>query len=198
MSAQPIPEPISREEYLAADLASEERLEFVGGVITAMSGVSYPHSTILGNLSLTLGSRLKDRSCRPHTSDLRVSTPSHDSYFYPDCLVVCDKPVFEEETFDTLTNPTVLFEILSPSTEARDRGEKFWHYRTIPTMQEYVLLSQSAAVVETYRRDGEQWVLTIAQGLDANMRLESLGIEMPLRELYLDVEFTKQMPGPSS
>lgn len=110
-----------------------------------------------------------------------------------------DGPISQEDYLAAdLTNPTVIFEILSPSTEARDRGEKFWHYRTIPAMQEYVLLSQSAAVVETYRRDGEQWVLTIAKGLDASMRLESLGMEVPLRELYLDVKCTKQMPGPAS
>lgn len=191
MTAQPIPEPISREEYLAADLASEERLEFVGGVITAMSGVSYSHSTILGNLFIALGSALKDSRCRPHSSDLRVSAPSLNSYFYPDCLVVCEEPEFEEEAFDTLTNPTVIFEILSPSTEARDRGVKFSHYRSIPSMQEYVLLSQSAAIVETYRRDGEQWILTIAQGSEANMKLESLGVEVSLREIYSGVDFTK-------
>lgn len=189
MDVLPIDGPISREDYLAADLASDERLEFAGGVITAKPGSSYAHSSINGNLLVALFSRLKGKGWKPFGSGLRITSLATSGYFYPDGLVLRGEPLFEEETFDTLSNPTVLFEILSPSTEARDRGEKFWHYRTIPTMQEYVLLSQSAAVVETYRRDGEQWVLTIAQGLDAIMRLESLGIEVPLRELYLDVEF---------
>lgn len=150
MDALPIDGPISREDYLAADLAIDERLEFADGVITAKPGSGYAHSSINGNLLAALSSRLRGKGCQALGSGLRVK--SSGGYFYPDGLVLRGGPQFEEGVFDTLTNPTVIFEILSPSTEARDRGEKFAHYRTIPTMREYVLLSQSAAVVETYRR----------------------------------------------
>lgn len=115
---------------------------------------------------------------------MRVSIPTARSYFYPDVGVVCEEPRFEDEVFDTLLNPIVVIEVLSPSTEAYDRGEKFAHYRQLTTLQEYVLIAQDQIRVEHYRRQERQWIFTDFEGTDEMLRLPSIKCELPLQDIY--------------
>ena len=121
--------------------------------------------------------------------DLRIGIPTANSYFYPNVGVVCEEPRFEDDVFDTLLNPIVVVEVLSPSTEAYDRGEKFAHYRQLPSLQEYVLVAQDRVLVEHYRRQEKQWVLTDYRRLDETLPFPSIHCELPLQEIYERVTF---------
>lgn len=118
---------------------------------------------------------------------MRVSIPSVKSYFYPDVGVVCEEPRFEDDVFDILLNPIAIIEVLSPSTETYDRGDKFAHYRQLHSLQEYVLVSQDKVCVEHYVRQTEQWVLTDFQKLEQHLPLTSIQCELPLQEVYESV-----------
>ena len=145
-------------EYLAFERASEEKHEFADGEIVATSGGTLEHSAVAANLLRDLGVALVGRPCRPLTSDMRIRTRSGRS-FYPDGSVVCGRPTFHDDARDLLTNPTVVIEVLSDSSEAYDRGEKFDHYETIPELREYVLASQKAPRIEVFTRQGDDaWV----------------------------------------
>ena len=124
---------------------------------------------------------------------MRVSAPVTSSYFYPDVVVVCEKPRFEDDVFDILLNPIILVEVLSPSTEAYDRGEKFSHYRPLASLQEYILVSQDKVLVERYRRPkkhetvpvtAQDWIFTAFQALEDILPLTSIQCELPLQEIY--------------
>jgi Uma2 family endonuclease len=181
---------ISAEEYLAIEEASENRNELVGGVIVAMSGNRYPHVVIVDNLILELNGRLRGKPCRVRSTDLKVKVELTDSYFYPDLVGICGKPIFEAPSEVTLLNPTILIEVLSPSTEAFDRGKKFLHYQQIPTLKEYVLISQVEARVEFYARgESQAWTYKMVSGLEAIARFDSIDCAVPLAEIYQEVEF---------
>ena len=124
---------ISPEAYLAAERASESRSEYYEGHIIAMAGASLKHNKIAMNLYREVGSFLKGSICNILPSDMRVSTPSHDSFMYPDAVIVCGEPQLEDDKFDTLLNPSAIFDILSPSTSNMDKGRKFFFYREIPS-----------------------------------------------------------------
>jgi Uma2 family endonuclease len=176
------------EEYLARERRSEIKHEYWNGFVYAMAGASREHSLIASNLIREIGSQLRDRPCETHGGDLRVCVETTGLYTYPDVTVVCERPRFLEGTFDTLVNPTVIVEILSPSTEVDDRGRKFAHYRRIASLREYVLVAQDRPLIERYRRQGEEWVLSECNRLDDELRLESIGCRIPLREVYARVE----------
>lgn len=120
---------------------------------------------------------------------MRVSTPSTSSYFYPDIVDVCDEPRFEDDVFDILLNPIILVEVLSPSTEAFDRGERFSHYRNLQSLQEYILVAQDRFCVEIFRRQNKDWILTYFQNLEEHLPLLSIQTKLPLREIYDRVTF---------
>ena len=120
---------------------------------------------------------------------MRISIPTAKSYFYPDVGVVCEDPRFEDDVFDTLLNPIVVVEVLSPSTEAYDRGEKFAHYRQLTSLQEYVLVSQDQICVDHYLRQEKQWIFTDIEKHDEILQLPSLQCELPLQEIYERVTF---------
>jgi Uma2 family endonuclease len=126
--------------------------------------------------------------CEVHSSDMRVQ-PSPIAYFYPDVVVVCEEPRFEDDVFDTLLNPILLVEVLSPSTEAFDRGEKFAHYRHLASLQEYVLVAQDQMLVEHYRRQEKQWILTDFRTRAEMLSLPSIQCELPLQDIYERVTF---------
>ena len=156
---------LTPEEYIALErktLPDSEiiRHEYLNGELIAMSGASRAHNLITMNISTGLHVRLRGSGCETYANEMRVSTPSTISYFYPDVVVVCEEPRFEDDVFDTLLNPILLVEVLSPSTKAYDRGEKFAHYRQLPSLQEYLLVAQDAVLVEHYRRQERQWILT--------------------------------------
>lgn len=180
---------LTPEAYLAWERKSDTKHEYLRGEIIAMSGASYHHTIITMNISGELYVQLKDTACTVHTNDMRVRTSPETSYFYPDVVVVCDKPRFEDNAFDTLLNPIVLVEVLSPSTETYDRGEKFEHYQQLTSLQEYILVSQDEVHVERYRREETRWELTEFRALENILSLTSIECRLSLEDLYRRVEF---------
>jgi len=178
---------LTPEEYLAFERSSEQRHAFADGEIFAMSGGTREHSLIAVNIASELSLALQDRPFEVHASDMRVKIQPTGRYLYPDASVVCGRPLFEDATRDTLLNPVLIVEVLSDSSEAYDRGDKFAQYRTIESLKEYVLASQKEARIEHFRRlpDGS-WLLRIFQRGD-RVGLDSTGIELSVDRAYLKV-----------
>ena len=172
------------EEYIALERKAEYKSEYFDGHIMAMSGASRQHNLIVMNISAELHHQFKGRGCEVYTNDMRVRPSPRDTYVYPDVVVVCGEPEFEDDVFDTLLNPIVIVEVLSPSTEAYDRGEKFARYKHLASLQEYVLVSQDMVWVEHHRRHGTQWMLSHYRVLEEVLRLPAIGCELPLRDIY--------------
>lgn len=196
MVAEPRQKPMSREEYLERERKAETKSEYDAGCITAMAGASFEHNLITLNVASELRAELRHGPCAVVMGDLRVRVEECDTYFYPDVVVVCGEPNFEGSNPDTLLNPTVLIEVLSPSTEATDRGRKFTCYRALETVSDYLLISQQEPLVEHYTRQSEQsWLLTVTRGLDARLSLDTLGCTLNMADLYSRVSFP---PPPAS
>lgn len=172
------------ERYLALERTAEHRSELINGQIYAMSGASRRHNLIVLNVGGELRTRLRGRPCETYVSDMRVKVSATLMYTYPDVVAVCESPQLEDDRGDTLLNPSVIVEVLSDSTEAYDRGEKFAHYRKLDSLREYILVSQNAMRVEQFVRHGEHWVLTEVIGPEGVLRVESLGCEIPLKDIY--------------
>jgi Uma2 family endonuclease len=151
---------MTAEEYLAFERASEEKHEFADGEIFAMSGGKGTHANVAANIIGTFAVALLRRPCRTYTSDMRVHIPSTDRFVYPDASVVCGRPQYKDEHIDTLLNPRVIVEVLSPSTEAYDRGDKFANYRAIPSLKHYIIAAQDKPYIEVYTRENDgSWKL---------------------------------------
>ena len=177
-------------EYLALDEASNEKHEFMDGYARAMSGGTSTHSLIKVNLISELRTRLRGRNCRPYDSDFRISTPQHASFFYPDASVFCGPIESDSRDKNSGANPTVIFEVLSDSSESFDRGRKFERYRTCDSLRYYVLVSYDKPVVEVYHRtSAQEWLFTAYAGLSASVFFEELDMKLPLAGLYEVVEF---------
>ena len=179
---------LTPEEYLAFERKATTKHEYLNGQIVAMSGASFAHNFLTMNTANQLYNQLIGGECQVATSDMRVKVTQIDSYFYPDVVVVCGEPRAEDDTFDTLLNPTVVVEVLSPSTETYDRGEKFEHYQQIASLKEYVLIFQDKIRVEHYRRQETEWLQTEFQGLEDVLYLLSIGCELRLQDIYRRVE----------
>ncbi|HRX72095.1 MAG: Uma2 family endonuclease [Candidatus Competibacteraceae bacterium] len=177
------------EQYLILERQANYKSEYVSGGIFAMAGASKEHNQIAFNLAGELHSQLKNRPCLAYLNDLRVKVSATGLYTYPDVAALCDEPDFEDAHMDTLLNPSVIIEILSPSTEAYDRGDKFAHYRRLPSLMEYVLIAQDKVRIEHYIRQDKQWVLTEMDHLDDMLCLVSIQCEIPLREIYAKIEY---------
>lgn len=190
MSAVPKPR-YSPEEYLALERASETRHEFYRGEIFAMAGASESHNLASGNLFVAVQSALRDKPCRTYTHDMRVFASESRDYVYPDIVVACPPIEFKDDKRDTLLNPQVVIEVLSPTTESYDRGKKFDLYRQSDSLKQYVLVAQDEPHVMSYIRqsDGVAWLLTPLEGLAAILDFPTLGISVPLSEIYRNVEF---------
>jgi Uma2 family endonuclease len=189
MDPNPIPK-MSPDEFLAFERGSDEKHEYYDGVIVAMSGAKRAHNLISVNIGSGLHASLKGKDCETYMSDMRVFVPTVRLYTYPDIVVVCGEPIFIDDEFDTLTNPTLLIEILSDSTEGYDRGLKFRNYRSIDSLREYVLVSQTAASIEKYVKHGDGfWLLSEATGLDGSITLESIDCPLALSDVYDKVKF---------
>ena len=181
---------ISPREYLERERLAEFKSEYLRGEVYAMSGASWEHTLIKDNLAHVLWSRFKGRPCKVLTSDLRVRAEKAGLYAYPDIVIVCEDPQFEDEVFDTLLNPKVVVEVLSDSTERYDRGEKFKSYRTLESLQEYVHVAQNQPLMERFvRQTDDSWLLTTFTGLDAEIAFLSLGVGVTLEEVYSGVTF---------
>jgi len=176
---------ISIEDYLAAERRAETKSEYLDGEVFAMSGASRLHNLIALNIAASLHGQLKGRPCETYAGDMRVLIPEVGLYTYPDVTVVCGEPRFDDGELDTLLNPTLIIEVLSPTTEGYDRGRKSAHYRTLESLREYVLVSQDEVRVELFtRRDDGHWLLSEASRLDETLPLASIGCELRLADVY--------------
>ncbi len=182
---------LTPEEYLAKERKALTKSEYQEGRIHAMPGASHEHNIIMGNTFAELHTQLRDRTCIVYPSDMRVKVSSMGRYTYPDVIVVCDEPRFEDSHFDTLLNPTVLIEVLSPSTASYDRGEKFAAYQKLDSLCEYVLISQNSVRVEHYLRQEQTWDLTEFHSLADVFQLGSIGCELSLQAIYAKIEFSQ-------
>jgi Uma2 family endonuclease len=176
-------------EYLALERASPYKSEFYAGEIFALAGASRRHNLITTNVLATLHAQLCHRQCTVYLSNMRVKVSETGLYTYPDALVVCGRELFDDREQDTLLNPTVIFEVLSKSTENYDRGKKFKNYRTLESLQEYLLISQDSCHVEHYlRQDDSQWLLSEADDRQSVIRLPSVDCVLALADVYDKVD----------
>jgi Uma2 family endonuclease len=190
------------EEYLQLEETSLEKHQFFQGEIfdlfpDDMSGASEWHSLITMNIGRAIGNALAGKSCRIYDSNLRIRIPATTLYTYPDLSVICGPTQFDstDTRRTTATNPKVIVEVLSPSTEAYDRGKKFASYLTIESLREYVLISQSRPRVETYfKQEDVTWVFVFFEGISARVEMKSLEIEVALADIYEGVEFPPAEP----
>lgn len=181
---------LTPEEYLAFERQCEYKNEYYNGEVFAMTGASRRHNLITVNIGAELRQQLKNGPCEVYASEMRVQIPSTTNYFYPDVSVTCGEPQLADNYFDTLLNPTLVVEVLSPSTELFDRGRKFEQYRNIESLSEYLLVAQDKILVERYTRqpDGD-WRLSLFSKAGDSVRLESVGCELAVSEIYSKVRF---------
>lgn len=176
--------------------ASDVKLEYVGGTLYAMVGGSPALARIGANISGELRDALKETDCTVSNSDLKVASDArgHREVIYPDCVVVCGGDLLPADDWQAVTNPALIVEVLSPSTELRDRTEKFELVRNLASLREYVLVSQDRACVERFYHNGREWVFSATIGLDAAVTFESLAVTLPMSEIYLKIEFPPEEP----
>jgi Uma2 family endonuclease len=197
MVAQPL---YSAEEYLEFERQAEERHEYLDGFIYAMAGESPLHADISANLVILIGEQLRDSPCRVRTKDTKVrSGPTQRRmmkglFSYPDVVVICGEPQYHDEHRDVVINPTVIIEVLSESTEARDRGVKFHRYQTwSPTLTDYVLVSQEAPLIEHFERQADgSWTLRIYQGIEESFTIKSINCTLKLSDVYARIVFPEE------
>lgn len=190
MTPNPIPAKMSPEEFLEFERASGEKHEYRDGSIVAMSGARRNHNLIALNVGSEIQRSLKGKDCEGYPSDMRVWVPASRLYTYPDLVVACGEPIFQDEGLDTLLNPVLIIEILSESTENYDRGEKFKNYRSIDSLREYVLISQKSSDIEKYAKHGDGfWMLSEASGLESTITLETIECVLSLSDVYDKVNF---------
>ncbi len=182
---------VSVEDYLARELRSETKHEYLGGVIHAMAGATNNHNTIAGNVLANLHGKLRGKKCRPFNSDtkVRVRLPTQIRFYYPDVSIVCH-PNAPEESFQDA--PAVIVEVLSQSTRRTDMGEKKDAYLTIPTLSAYLLVEQDEPAVVVYRRTNDGFMREVYEGLDAIIALPEIETELALSDIYEDVTFTRE------
>jgi Uma2 family endonuclease len=186
---------LTAEEYLVMEQASETKHEFVAGDIYAMAGVSRQHDRIVFNLGGMLYANLAGSPCRGHTPEMRVGVMAANAYFYPDLSLSCGEALYEDAAVDTLLNPVVVFEVLSPSTERHDRGRKFRAYQKCDSISEIVLISQFEIAVEQYTRGADgQWGYRLYSSPDEQLTLTSIDCSLPISDIYRDVKFEPERP----
>ncbi|MDJ0840375.1 MAG: Uma2 family endonuclease [Acidobacteriota bacterium] len=180
---------LSESEYLHRERQSEVKHEFYNGEIFAMTGASARHNIITGNVFSFLRNSLRGGPCRPFTGDMRLKVLDNGLYTYPDIMIVCRQPEFTGDQPDTVTNPSVIMETLSASTEAYDRGKKFAHYRLIPSLEAYLLISQEERKIEMFTREKDRWAFLETIGENASLTIPPLSLKLPLDEVYEGLEW---------
>ena len=190
--AEPNLKRMTIDEYLEFEEHADVKHEFIDGEMFLMAGGSINHNQIAVNTIINLGNKLKDKPCRVLNSDMRLHIDMFDLFTYPDVMVICGKPELYADRNDTVTNPVLIVEVLSPSTRNYDRSSKFTYYRSIPTLKEYVMIDQNKYHVEYYRKlkTGE-WLLSDHDSIESAFTLQSLEIELSLKDLYQQVEWEK-------
>jgi Uma2 family endonuclease len=186
---------LTEREYLEIERKAEFKSEYFAGEMFAMAGAKEAHNLLVTNLVTELNLQLRPRPCRVYSNDMRVRVSPGGLYTYPDVISVCGDPQFLDEQRDTLLNPGLLVEVLSPSTEGYDRGRKFEQYRTIASLNEYLLVSSDRIQADLYSRQADgRWMLTSASDLQDSINLQALNCRITLASLYEKVEFA---PGPA-
>jgi Uma2 family endonuclease len=199
MSAAPTRK-LTPTEYLELDRISQERSQYYLGDVFAMAGGSKNHNRIARNLLLSFETQFRRqlRRCEAFAADLRLQVDSRQFYTYPDVMVTCGEPRFLDHRDDTLLNPVVIVEVLSPSTEAFDRGKKFELYRHLESLQTYILIAQDQPLVESFHRQADgSWTLVLASGLASQLEIPAVEAQIPLSELNLDVKSPEDPAGPT-
>jgi Uma2 family endonuclease len=183
---------ITPEEYLDSEAHSPVKHEYCDGDVYAMAGAKDGHVTIAGNLFAVLRAHVRGSNCRVFISDMKARIEKKNCYYYPDVMVTCDERDRDSQTFKS--HPKLIIEVLSDSTEGFDRGNKFKNYRTLDSLEEYVLVSQTHAQVDCFRRnEAGQWVLYSFE-LDDPVQLESVGLSIDMTQIYEDVTFPEPEP----
>ena len=184
---------LTPQEYLEIERKAEFRSECYQGEMFAMAGASETHTMLSDNIIVLLVPKLRGGPCRAYSQNMRVQVGNTGLYTYPDIVVGCGERKFLDGHRDTLLNPTLIIKVLSPSTEAYDRGKKFTHYRSIESLQEYVLVSQDHVQVERYRRQPNgEWSLAALDRPEDSVNFESLSCELRLSDIYEDVKFASE------
>ena len=189
--ALPVKKRYTAQQYLELERQAEYKSEFIDGEIFALAGALEPHNLISTNLTIALGTQLRNRPnpCKFYAGDMRVQVTESRRYTYPDTVIVCDEAKFTDDARSTLTNPMFIIEILSSSTERYDRGEKFRYYRTLSSLQTYVLVSQNMPLLEVFERQAnDEWVLKEYTGLDTTALLPKINCELRLSEVYVQID----------
>lgn len=193
--SRPVEQFVTPADYLALERQAATKSEYLNGYIYAMAGASREHNTIVFNLARRIGNQLDRKPCQGYVNDMRVKVSPTGLYAYPDVVVACGEPRFEDQHLDTLLNPTVIIEVLSDSTEAYDRGEKFAHYRALESLSDYLLVAQDKPRIEHYSRQADgQWLYSAADGLDAEVKVTTIECVLRLAEVYDRVEFPGSEP----
>lgn len=176
------------EQYLESERLALEKHEFYLGEIFAMSGASFRHNQIFKNTYGNLFNKLKGKPCQPYGSDLRIHIPNNSLYTYPDISIICGKPEMTDKVKDTITNPSVIIEILSKSTYDYDKGQKFTLYRDIDSLREYILIDSMSIRVEHYfKNEDSSWTLKDYRTIDAKLNIETISADLLLSDVYVDV-----------
>ena len=176
---------LTEEEYLLFEKASLEKHEFFKGEVFAMAGAGARHNVIFSNLFIAIGIQLRGKSCKPYGSDLRIHIPENTLYTYPDISIICGEIIPSKTDPDTAVQPTVLIEILSPSTRNYDQGIKFRLYREIPTLKEFITVDSESVRIEAYRINGQgNWELKDLRVLEDLLSIRSVGVSLSLNEIY--------------
>ena len=183
---------ISREEYLIREQQAHEKSEYRAGDIVAMAGASPNHVELMGAMTAELRALARPRNCRVYAADLRLQVERAESYTYPDLAVTCGTPQFNSDNPPALLNPVLIVEILSPTTGAYDRNEKFATYRLIPSFREYLLVSQDEVRIEHYWREPEAsvWQFEDLRGPAAVLRVQTLEADLSLARVYELIDFS--------
>lgn len=191
MSAQPADQRWNADDYLAWEREQPTKHELIDNYVIAMAGASREHNNITHAINGLFYNQLRKKPCETYTSDMRVQVNPRGTYTYPDVVVICGEPQFnDDQHVDTLTNPTVIIEVLSPSTESIDRLSKLDQYRRLPSLQAYLIVSQDSARIESHTRLDKGWLYEETIGLDARVKIESIDCELLLDDVYAKVQFS--------
>jgi Uma2 family endonuclease len=190
MKAEKLPK-LSVEEYIQHEIETGQKHEYHDGMIYALAGGTLEHALLIGNVysELRNGLREKGNNCKPITNDAKLHIEKENKFVYPDTMVICGEFEKSSANKDAVTNPILIVEVLSKSTSDYDRGDKFYFYRQIPTLQEYVLIDQSRYLVDIYYKieKSDLWSISRYEGNDQKIKLQSIDIEISMKDLYFDV-----------
>lgn len=183
------PRLMSPEEYLHQEETSTDRHEYFKGEVFLMAGGTYNHERIGGNCFAIFHQYARKKGCSPFGSNMKIQVKANGLFTYPDAMLVCGKIEFAGERKDVITNPLLIVEVLSNSTQSYDRGDKFALYRGLPSLAHYLLIHQDEPLIEYHQKTRQGWLLTETSGIDATLNLETIDLSIPLHELYEGVDW---------